>query len=618
MSFLFGWIPADADRDVAPVLARMEATLRVHDRQRFDLFAAGGVGVGVAEPPVPPGQPADARPVGAVDGRFLLWMAGEVFASADPDLPVRSADESRTPAFRRALLERWLQVGVRAVAALDGEFHVAIWDARARRLTIANDRFGGLPMYWAGTADGFAFAGGVRGVLAAPGARPVPDAEALREAVSFGGYRLGDRTNVEGIRMVPGATEQTLVEGHRTAAPYWRWQDIQASEPADPRDLVAEVQARWRRSIDRRLAGDGRYGQTLSGGLDSRAILAEAAPRTRWTAITYGVPGCDDAEYAKRAADVASATWVFQPLYEGDWLDARAAHIQDTDGLIDLHDLMHLEALPLQRALFDIHLSGYVGDAVVGPTFARITDVDGVLGALPYYGTEIGLDPPRAVARVREAVAALEGAPMRYVPFAEKIPQATNRWTAAWRPWLRVRKPFVDHELFDFCMGLPAEARTSGQLGARWLASAYPAFFRSIPHQRTGLPVLTPVWRVQVARAWRGGRRAWSRLGPAAGRRPARVRAYSDDDRVWRLPGAHERIVDTILATGSLCGEILGRGRLEDLMLRWARAAAAPAQVVGAMFVFECYHAGLRSHLDARLRRSCGAPIDRVSEVLPC
>ena len=367
-------------------------------------------------------------------------------------------------------------------------------------------------------------------------------------------------------------------------------------------DLIQRVHGLWRAAVARRLEGAARPGQTLSGGLDSRAILAEAAPLApTWTAITYGLPGCDDARYAERAARAVGATWVFHPLYGGrdpDWLDRRSGHIQETDGLIQLVDLMHLEALPVQAALLDVHLSGYAGDAVSGATFNEVRDAAGVLERLPYYGTRLGLDRPAALARAAALVARLEGAPARFALFEHKLPQSTNRWAAAWRPWLRVRRPFLDHAFFDFCQGLPASVRGRGALHERWLRARYPASFAAIPNQRTGVPVLAPGWRVQLARA---GRLAWrvARPGLAAlGLRvEPRLRSYHADDVVWRAPGARSRIESAILAPGSLCCDILGREAVTAAVVDFFDRRSGPTQVIGALYVFEAYHRGLSAYL---------------------
>ena len=598
MSQVFGWVPADPAASAAAVVDRMAAALRVDDRQRIGRWTPSGLGIGVIEPPALPEDPDDLEPASAADGRFLLWMAGEAFVSHDPKLPLRNAAESRTRAFRRALLDRWLEAGVDAVRSLDGEYHIAVWDAQKRRLAILNDRFGGLPLYWARSPQGCAFAGGVRGVLMAPGVSCTPDDEALREAVTFGGYRLEDRTNVASVRMVDGATLQSIGHDARTAARYWNWRDIPEQPARGVREIVPHLHERWRQAVACRLTDRARYGQTLSGGLDSRAILAEAARGRDWIAITYGVAGCEDAIYAERAAAAVGASWTFMPLYEGDWLQARSAHIQATDGLIDLGDLAHLQSLPMQRSRFDVHLSGYVGDAVSGPTFADVRTPEDVVASLPYYGASISMPYDAASARARGLIGALGGAAARFATLANKLPQSTNRWTAAWRPWLRVRKPFVDYAFFDLCQGLAPAVRVEGRLHERWLRTAYPDCFTSIPNQKTGMPVLAPEWRVQAARIRRGARARLVRLLPERLRPAPRIRSYQNND-LWREPGIVDRITEPILRADALCAGVFGRDRVAQLVGTWTATGAAPAQVVGALYVFETYHRELGRTLAA-------------------
>ncbi len=493
--------------------------------------------------------------------------------------------------------------GVDAIRGLDGEYQIAIWDRTSRALTVLNDRFGGLPLYVAESREGVAIAGGVRGALMAPGVDRAPDAEALCEAMSFGGYRLGGRTNVRGVRMLPGGMAATITGSECRVRRYWSWKDIKPVNVRDVDEAVEQTASLWRAAMARRMRGSGRFGQTLSGGLDSRAILAEAPPG--WTAITYGVPRCDDATYAERAAKAAGARWIFHELYSGanpDWLDRRSGFIQQTDGLSQLGDLMHVEALDLQRASFDVHLSGYVGDAVSGPTFGSIVTPEAALIACPYYETSISLGWTESLARIVAAAADLEGAPARFVLFEHKLPQSTNRWPTAWRPWLRVRKPFLDYAFFDFCQGLPAAIRVDGRLHERWLRSAYPHLFARIPNQKTGVPVMAPPWRLTMARAGRGARRVLRAALPAPMKPAPLVRSYLDDERVWREPQVVDRIIDVIDRKDSVCSQILGGDAVRGLLSRWREAASAPTQVIGALYVFEMYHRDLAATLRTAAR----------------
>ena len=606
MSTICGWFDFDGEDTSGEVIRRMGAALRVHPGQTWNQWSNGPLGIGLLEVAIGD-SPADYSPAISADGRFQLWFAGEVFSASSSYLAA-STTASRTAGFRAELLREYLRSGEAAFVHLDGEFHAIIWDSAEQTLRIVNDRFGGLPLYWSQSNRGFAFASGVRGVLMAPGVDPAPDLEALREAMAFGGFRLGDRTNVAAVKMFPGATVSTLKNRQLSMRRYWNWTDIAPVTASIP-DAMEQLSALWSRAIDLRLKGARRPGQTLSGGLDSRAILAEAAPKcSSWTAITYGVPGCDDARYAEAAARRVNAKWIFHPLYSGtdpDWLDLRTSFIQETDGLIQLGDLMHLETLPLQARLLDMHMSGYIGDAVIGPTFNSVKTHEQALHAMPYYGDRFGIDEAQGVETMRQLAKDLGGAPLRLLLFDHKLPQSTNRMNAAWRPWLRARKPFTDYALFDFAQGLDPAMRNEKAIYDHWLLERYPRLFRDIPNQKTGMPILTPRWRVQIERAQRYAWRKFLRplLNRAGIAAKPRVRAYTDDERAWSEPSARRRIETTILRDGSIARATFGDDVIRSFLNDWFDRSAGPAQALGAMYVYEAYHRDLTSFLVERSNR---------------
>ena len=328
---LFGWFPSDA-AETLPVISSMASALRVTEREQVKLWPAGALGLGIIQ--LPFGDEHESmEPARGHDGS-MLWMSGEAF-----DWPshggVHTAAESRTPAFRSRLLEAILARGAETIGDLDGEYHIAVWRPQARTLQLLNDRFGALPMYIGSSPGGIAFAGGVRGVLVSPGISCEPDAQAIREAVSFGGYRLGSRTNVRDVQMVPPASAVTISPAGVTTKRYWTWSELRDGDATNEQEFLEEARTRWRAAIARRLHGSRRPGLTLSGGLDSRAILAEASrqqPRVR--TLTYGVPQSDDVKIARRAARAAHADWELFPLYAEGWLERRSARILETDGLM--------------------------------------------------------------------------------------------------------------------------------------------------------------------------------------------------------------------------------------------------------------------------------------------
>lgn len=590
---LFGWLSGDP-RETRSVVSSMAAALRVTSSERITMWAVGALCIGVVAHAFDNDDvPAPAQ---TTDGTHL-WMSGEAF-----DWPshggIRHAAESRTTKFRMRLLEAITRRGAGAIADLDGEYHIAIWNAQDRSLTLLNDRFGALPLYIGTSAHGTAFGGGVRGVLVAPGMSSEPDTEAIREAVSFGGYRLGGRTNVRDVRMVPPATTTTVTLGTVTQQRYWTWSELRDGDAADQHALLEEAASHWRSAMSKRLDGSRRPGLTLSGGLDSRAILAETTrQREAVTALTYGVPHADDVRIAERAARTVRATWELFPLYSEGWLDRRTNRIHETDGLMDLVDLMHTEVLDRLPSAFDVYLSGYLGDAVAGSTWLSVNRPEELLATLPYYGGPLGMSYDEATTRAAALIAGTPG-PARFAPYEQKAPQSTNRITAAARPYIPVRRPFVDYAFFEVCQRQSPEWRARHQWRERWLLSSYPELFSRIPNQQTGVPAGSGQLRWHATRVARFGWRRVLRGVQAAGL-PVTVpdRTYHPDERFWSKPAERARIESTILRGQSISCDVFGRARVQSVLREFFERGAAPVQVVGALYVFEYYHQTLAASL---------------------
>jgi asparagine synthase (glutamine-hydrolysing) len=387
-----------------------------------------------------------------------------------------------------------------------------------------------------------------------------------------------------------------------TTARYWTWSELRDGDATDPRALMEDLRSAWAAAVRKRLDGSQTPGLTLSGGLDSRAILAEATRQGRtMRALTYGVPHSDDVTIAARAARAAGAPCELYPLYADGWLERRTNRILETDGLMDLVDLMHTEPFDRMPASFDVYLSGYVGDAVAGSTLFFVDRPEDLLASMPYYGGTLALSHSDALAKAEEIIASTPGPP-RFAPYENKLPQSTNRITAAARPFATVRRPFVDYRFFETSQRIAPAWRANQAWREQWLVSTYPELFARIPNQQTGVPPRSSRVRWQMTRAARFGWRRLLRTARAAGL-PVIVpeRSYHPDNLHWTKPAARAAIEGTILRTGSLSCDLFGRDRVRATLREFFDAGAAPVQVIGALYVFEHYHQALGACLaDAR------------------
>lgn len=232
----------------------------------------------------------------AESGGSALVLAGEPILSNGParGLPDREAEG--------AALFADLRAGRQAVLeAAAGTFCAAFLDPRADRLLLVADKLGVRPIYYVVTPDFVAFASALRIVEAAGLHRAGLDERGTWELCAFG-YPLGERTCYRGVRVI-GAAEIVEVtpdaERHRT---YFEW-DRLGDRDDDEGALVEALVEAFAGSVRARLRSDRTALAFLSGGLDSRAIVA--ALRNQGAdvlSLNFAPPDTQDRRFAELAA----------------------------------------------------------------------------------------------------------------------------------------------------------------------------------------------------------------------------------------------------------------------------------------------------------------------------
>jgi asparagine synthase (glutamine-hydrolysing) len=208
-----------------------------------------------------------------------------------------------------AAYDRW---GVGCLARLNGMFAFALYDPARRTLLLARDRFGEKPLYYHRAADGtFLFASEIKALLTRPELQARPNGASVYRFLRHKLAELEPATFFDGIASLPGAhfLELNVDTGQQVLRRYW---SLDASaEDARPHDeLVAAYRALLEDSIRIRLRSDVAVGSSLSGGIDSSAIvgcLALSSHADRQHTFSARFPGwaLDEGRYI---ADVIELT----------------------------------------------------------------------------------------------------------------------------------------------------------------------------------------------------------------------------------------------------------------------------------------------------------------------
>jgi asparagine synthase (glutamine-hydrolysing) len=180
--------------------------------------------------------------------------------------------------------------GSACVEELNGQFALAIWDSRARRLFLARDRMGIRPLHYAWRGKKLVFGSEVKVLFAGT---DMPRRFDLRALVQIGTLwsTIPGRTAFEGVRELPAGHGMVVDEGGHSL---WRYWDVPfgsrgawLSEP--PGAIAGRVRELLADAVRIRLRADVPVGAYVSGGLDSSAVAALAAPRVRPELTTFGI-----------------------------------------------------------------------------------------------------------------------------------------------------------------------------------------------------------------------------------------------------------------------------------------------------------------------------------------
>ena len=206
------------------------------------------------------------------------------------------------------LLHSWVEWEDAALDRLNGMFAFALWNDERKELVCARDPFGEKPLFWAESPAGFAFASEIRALLAVRPELALPRTEAIGPFLGLGLMPPVDQSFFAKIQQLPGAHLLRFRAGRPEVRRYWEPERVEV--PLDFRDAAAGLRELLADSVRLRLRSDVPVGSSLSGGIDSSAIvglisgIAGAHPRHAFTASFPGDPH-DEWSYAEAVADTA-------------------------------------------------------------------------------------------------------------------------------------------------------------------------------------------------------------------------------------------------------------------------------------------------------------------------
>jgi asparagine synthase (glutamine-hydrolysing) len=243
--------------------------------------------------------------------RGTLWISfnGEIFNYLELRAELEQAGHRfYTHSDTEVIVHLYDRHGDDFVQHLNGQFAIALWDARRQRLVLARDRTGIRPLFHATLNGRLLFASEAKALFAVPGMPRRLDPTALAEIFTFWAP-VGSRSVFEGVQSLPPG-HLMAVQGDRvTTTRYWDWQfpvaPIASTRSAD--DYADELRELMVDAVRLQLRADVPVGAYLSGGLDSSIITSLIHHFTdtplRTFSVTFEDDEFDESGYQKELVD---------------------------------------------------------------------------------------------------------------------------------------------------------------------------------------------------------------------------------------------------------------------------------------------------------------------------
>ena len=340
-----------------------------------------------------------------VDDDTLLWLWGDIVGYDDRGTYHTLPSSHSGPEFVAELVNTH---GRTAVAGINGDFAAIFFDEAENTVTFVTDRLSTRPLYYTHTDDGsFVFSPLLQTLDFHPDVTLSFDRSFVSEFLHY--HRvLGVYTPISGVYQLPPATMLTLSDTGTVVDRLTYWWPVPRPRQAPFSTVVDRFAKTLSRAVTERV-GAGPSGLFLSGGLDSRVLLAALDNDVVAFHFNEHLDGNREAELAMRAADRAGARFVFLQRS----LDHYPSVLTATGPLTNFNGHFRVaNHLGFQETI-DTHVShvfnGQYSDTLIGPTYVPM---DG--------------DDPRSITDPTEYVDAFDAGEMgghaKAIPFVTNVP----------------------------------------------------------------------------------------------------------------------------------------------------------------------------------------------------
>jgi asparagine synthase (glutamine-hydrolysing) len=359
---------------------------------------------------------------------------------------------------------------------LNGRFHGLVADRARGRVLLFNDRYGMQRLYYHEARDAVYFAAEAKAILSVcPELRAV-DARGLAEFVTCGCV-LENRSLFPSIHVLPQGAAWTFRNGAlESKDSYFSPKEWEQQEALEPEEYYHQLRDAFVRNLPRYFSGKERVGVSLTGGIDTRIIMAwyKAEPNSL-PCYTFGSMYRDneDVKLARRVANICSQP--HQVITTGGEFLSKFEHYAErsiylTDGCVDLSRSPDLYVNEKVREIAPVRVVGTYGSEIL-------------LQAVMFKAEQpvAGLFQPEVSRQIAEAKETYSTArrehPITFAAFRQS-PWHHHGLLGLEQTQVAIRSPYLDNDFVKIVYNASSSIETNEQARIRLIQEGNPALVK--------------------------------------------------------------------------------------------------------------------------------------------
>ena len=560
---------------------------------------------------------ADGMPLHDRERDFTLIFSGEEYGNR------HEADQA--DASQAGYILRLASKDHGFVSRLNGLFHGLLADPVGGSVSLFNDRYGMHKLCYHESRDGFYFAAEAKAILAARPDLRVPSAQGLGELLACSCV-LENRTIFKDIAVIPAGSRWLFQNGSlKQKGTYFDVREWEEQAPLDREHYYRGLRESLAKNLPAYFGGPERTGMALTGGMDTRVILAQHRPAAGSLATyTFGSMYRDnrDVQLARRVAGICGQK--HQVITVGEEFIRRFPHYAErsvylTEGGVDVSRASDLYLSEKARQIAPVKVVGTYGSEIVrhAVMFKPMLPADGLFHGDMVSNVQKAYDTYAAIRRVH---------PVTFAAFRQS-PWYHHGVLALEQTQLTVRSPFLDNDFVAAVYRAPANMSPREDIRLRLIGDGNPALRRIASDRGVGGsldPLTSAVRRAYLEFTFKAeyacdyGMPQWaarmnSWVSPLHLERIFLGRHKFQHFRGWYRDALADYVRETLLDPRTLSRPFLERGNVEATVNRHVRGSGNSTTAIHKLLTMELL---FRQFFDAQSSEKSEAELDTAKQAI--